>query len=202
MQLKTYAWISNGYRQYENVGRNARHALLADFGGAENRESLFLFLWGQRGGARLSAPLEYGTERKRYPIRLLPLRFKNGRALIYVYRPSQLNKDFQDVGVCQLLAQQGYCTENCQQCVVRLIHKLRENAEFPHEIGLFLGYPCEDVKRFIENKAARAKCVGCWKVYGDAEKAQRQFERFKKCTKVYQKQYANGRPLTKLTVSR
>lgn len=135
-------------------------------------------------------------------IRLLPLRFKNGKALIYVYRPSQLNKDFRDDGVCQLLAQQGYCTENCQQCVVRLIHKLRENAEFPHEIGLFLGYPCEDVKGFIENKAARAKCVGCWKVYGDANKAQRQFERFKKCTKVYQKQYANGRPLTKLTVSR
>ena len=94
-------------------------------------------------------------------IRLLPLRFKNGKALIYVYRPSQLNKDFHNDGVCQLLAQQGYCTENCQQCVVRLIHKLRESAEFPHEIGLFLGYPCEDVKGFIENKAARAKCVGC-----------------------------------------
>ena len=137
----------------------------------------------------------WNTILKEKGIRLLPLRLKNGKALIYVYRPSQLDKDFRDDGVCELLTQQGYCADNCQHCVVRLIHKLRESAEFPHEIGLFLGYPSEDVKGFIENKAACAKCVGCWKVYGDAEKAQKQFECFKKCTKVYQKQYANGRPL-------
>ena len=56
--------------------------------------------------------------------------------------------------------------------------------------------------RLADNKAACAKCVGCWKVYGDADKAQKQFERFKKCTRVYQKQYENGRPLIRLTVSR
>ena len=33
-------------------------------------------------------------------------------------------------------------------------------------------------------------------------KAQKQFERFRKCTRVYQKQYESGRPLTRLTVAR
>lgn len=144
----------------------------------------------------------WNTELREKGIRLLPLRFNNGKALIYVYRPSQLSKDLRDHDVCRLLARQGYRTDNCQQCVVRLIHRLSESVEFPHEIGLFLGYPCEDVMGFIDNKAACAKCVGCWKVYGDAEKAQKQFERFKKCTRVYQQQYANGRPLIKLTVAR
>ena len=83
-----------------------------------------------------------------------------------------------------------------------LIRRLSRSEDFPHEIGLFLGYPCEDVRGFIDNKAACAKCVGCWKVYGDEEKAKKQFERFKKCTRIYQQQWADGKPLTRLTVAR
>lgn len=135
-------------------------------------------------------------------VRLIPLRLQENKALIYVYRPLQLSKDFCDSNVCDLLSHRGYCTESCQKCVVELMKRIRQSVDFPHEIGLFLGYPCEDVKGFIENKASRAKCVGCWKVYGDADKAQKQFERFKKCTRVYQKQYASGKPLTRLTVAR
>ena len=142
----------------------------------------------------------WNTTLREKGIRLIPLRFKNGKALIYVYRPSKLNKDFRDDGVCQLLAQQGYCTDSCQQCIVRLIHKLRESAEFPHEIWLFLGYPCEDVKGFIENKAARAKCVGCWKVYGDCERAQRTFQKLRKCSEVYRRHWRSGASIDRLTV--
>ena len=135
-------------------------------------------------------------------IRVLALKYAEGRGLIYVYRPSRLCKDFSDTAVCDLLYQRGYCTENCEKCVVELMKRIRQSEDFPHEIGLFLGYPCEDVRGFIENKASCFKCVGCWKVYGDADKAQKQFERFKKCTRVYQKQYESGRPLTRLTVSK
>ena len=38
----------------------------------------------------------------------------------------------------------------------RLIKRLNEDAEFPHEIGLFPGYPPEDVRGFIENRAERS----------------------------------------------
>ena len=79
--------------------------------------------------------------------------------------------------------------------------RLDEGEEFPHEIGLFLGYPVEDVKGFINNKAARAKCVGCWKVYGDEEKARRLFNQYRKCTRVYEKQWCEGKPLTKLAIA-
>ena len=145
---------------------------------------------------------EWNTKLRSKGVRLIPLRLQASRALIYVYRPSQLSKDLCDSNVCDLLSRRGYRTDNCRKCVVELMRRIRQSADFPHEIGLFLGYPCEDVKGFIENKATCAKCVGCWKVYGDADKAQKQFERFKKCTRVYQKQYESGRPLTRLTVAR
>ena len=134
-------------------------------------------------------------------VRLIPLRFKDGKVLIYVYRPSKLSRDFQDDEVCSLLSSHGYCTDSCEKCVIQLMDRLGESAAFPHEIGLFLGYPCEDVKGFIENKASDAKCVGCWKVYGDVDKAQKIFDRFKKCTRIYHQQWSDGKPLKKLTVN-
>ena len=35
-----------------------------------------------------------------------------------------------------------------------------ESGEFPHEVGLFLGYPPEDVKGFIDHRANNFKCAG------------------------------------------
>lgn len=132
----------------------------------------------------------------------MPLRFKNKKVLIYAYRPSRLLPDVQCKEADELLSQRGYCTQNCGRCLARLMKRLGEGDEFPHEIGLFLGYPVEDVKGFIENKASCAKCVGCWKVYGDEEKAQKRFEQYRKCTVVYKKQWYAGKPLAKLAVSK
>ncbi len=135
-------------------------------------------------------------------VRFVPLRFKNKKVLIYAYRPSRLLPDVQVKEAEELLSQRGYCTQNCGRCLARLMKRLGESDEFPHEIGLFLGYPVEDVKGFIENKASCAKCAGCWKVYGDEEKAQKLFNQYKKCTGVYKKQWYAGKPLIKLAVSK
>ena len=48
-----------------------------------------------------------------------------------------------------------------------------ESGEFPHEVGLFLSYPPEDVKGFIDHRASGFKCAGLWKVYGNEEKRAR-----------------------------
>ena len=134
-------------------------------------------------------------------VRFMPLRFKDKKVLIYAYRPSRLLPEVQGKEADELLSRHGYCTQNCGRCLSRLMERLSESDEFPHEIGLFLGYPVEDVKGFIENKAACAKCVGCWKVYGDEKKAIRLFNRYRKCTCVNKKQWYSGKPLIKLAVA-
>lgn len=133
-------------------------------------------------------------------LRVLPLRFQNCRALIYVFRPTRLSQDLRHQTARKLLWERGYDTELSDRCVVQLMKRLEECDEFPHEIGLFLGYPPEDVRGFIENKAEGCKCVGCWKVYGDAEAAQKTFARYKKCTEVYCVQFAKGASVERLTV--
>ncbi len=133
-------------------------------------------------------------------IRVLPLLYKNGTALIYFYRPVLLSRDLKNGETCRILAECGYNLTTCERCIVHLIKRLSQSSEFPHEVGLFLGYPPEDVNGFIKNKACGFKCVGCWKVYGDAEKAKKLFSRYKKCTQVYLNQWAKGKSIERLTV--
>lgn len=134
-------------------------------------------------------------------LRILPLRFQNNRALIYVYRPSHLSRDLQHETACRLLCERGYEMSTPERCVATLMKRLCECQDFPHEIGLFLGYPPEDVCGFIENKAEGCKCVGCWKVYGDEGEAKKTFAKYKKCTDVYCTQFAKGRAIEQLTIA-
>lgn len=123
---------------------------------------------------------------------VLLMRCRKGRALIYVYRPDWLRRDLAREEVCALLERMGYTCLSPDRCLVELTRRLRREADFPHEIGLFLGYPPEDVRGFIDNKACGCKCVGCWKVYGDAEKARRLFEAYRRCTQRYCDRYGAG----------
>jgi len=134
-------------------------------------------------------------------LRVIPLRLDGPRALIYVFRPARVQKDLEHETACSLLHKAGYSCTKTGSCVTQLIEKLRLNGEFPHEIGLFLGYPPEDVSGFIENGAKGHKCSGLWKVYGDEKAAQKTFERYKKCSAVYQNKWLSGRSLEMLTVA-
>ena len=134
-------------------------------------------------------------------LRVVPLRCSENKALIYIYRPKRLTVDLSDPAAAQILEQYGYDNSTCERCVVHLVQRLREQEEFPHEIGLFLGYPPEDVCGFIENRACNCKCVGCWKVYGDEEAARKKFAQYKKCTRIYWDQWAKGKPVERLTVA-
>ena len=133
-------------------------------------------------------------------LRILPLKCRDGRALIYVYRPNRLFQDLTDASASELLRACGYECCGTNRCIVRLIERLQEGDAFPHEIGLFLGYPPEDVEGFIYRRS-EAKYTGYWKVYGDVESAQRTFQRYRRCTDSYLKQASRGLEIERLTVA-
>lgn len=130
----------------------------------------------------------------------VPLQYRGGRALVYVYRPARLKKDLGTGEARHILRELGYPYENQAHCVVRLTRRLSEQEPFPHEIGLFLGYPPEDVRGFMENRSDH-KCVGTWKVYGDADAAQKIFAKYKKCTAMYHRKWVEGRPIERMIVA-
>lgn len=93
-------------------------------------------------------------------LRIVILSTSENRALIYAYRISKLREDFKDRLANSMLTQRSYSVDCPETCIKQLAEKIRPGCDFPHEIGLFLGYPPEDVYGFITNHADCAKCVG------------------------------------------
>ena len=114
-------------------------------------------------------------------IEIFPIRVYSDRALMYMFRPDHLRRDLNESDNAAFLTDLGYETTDPYKAVGSLIRRFR-TFPCPHEIGLFLSYPLEDVRGFIEHKGARYKYVGLWKVYGDVERCQDMFRIYKQCT--------------------
>lgn len=134
-------------------------------------------------------------------VSLILLKKKAGMALIYVCRREKLQKDLQKNGVKEFLKKYGYENTDVEEAIACLKTRLNLEEKFPHEIGLFLGYPLGDVIGFIENAGKNSKCAGCWKVYCNECETMKLFEKFKKCTRIYTKLWRQGISVEKLTVA-
>ena len=121
--------------------------------------------------------------------------------LIYVYRKSALERDLKRPGVWEILSACGYSTTGLPGALRKLGRRLNGYCCFPHEIGLFLGFPVEDVREYILQDGQNCKLTGFWKVYGDTEEAERIFARFRKCNSVYCRLIGFGRSAEDLTVA-
>lgn len=103
------------------------------------------------------------------------------RSLILVYNAEKLAKRLSEPETRGLLREYGYTDGmTMEQCLERLSERTSCD-DFPHEIGLFLDYPVEDVRGFVENGGCNYKLCGCWKVYGCVESAKRKFAAYDKC---------------------
>lgn len=132
--------------------------------------------------------------------RIVPLKNMGKSVLVYMYRPDRLREDLSDSAAKQILEERNYPVGEMERCIVKLVRRLEDEETFPHEIGLFLGYPPEDVDGFIKNGAAGAKCIGVWKVYGNVETAQRKFAQYRKCTQLYCEAFQKHRSFDRLIV--
>lgn len=134
-------------------------------------------------------------------LRVIPLKYMQQRVLIYVYRPHGLEQELANREAFRILEEAGYEDSSPDRCVIRLINRLRRSEEFPHEIGLFLSYPPEDVEGFIANRGRKAKLTGQWKVYGNEQAARVRFTAYEKCTKILCERRASGFSIEDLTVA-
>lgn len=121
--------------------------------------------------------------------------------LLYVYRKSKLEERIADPEVHTFLQNYGYRDSgNLASYIEKLKERINTEPCFPHEIGVFLGYPIEDVRDFIEKKGEGCAYCGEWKVYHDVPAAISFFCKLKKCRDVYARVYEDGRNIYDMTV--
>ena len=68
-----------------------------------------------------------------------------------------------------------------------------ENKSFPHELGLLLGYPIDDVEGFIKNDGKNCLYTGYWKVYANVPAKRNLFRRFECAREELMKQIRQGK---------
>ena len=115
-----------------------------------------------------------------------------GGSLLYIYREELLAKQLYHLESRRILRAFGYRGREVNGLVEQLGRRVEESGDFPHEIGLFLGYPPEDVAGFVAHKGAKCKLCGCWKVYGDVDRAQALFAQYDHCRHACCRKLQNG----------
>lgn len=117
-------------------------------------------------------------------IRFRPVCRCENRVLLLVYRQSVLESHLQTPHVRAFLEREGYAAQSMEAALLTLEKRLEAAETFPHEVGIVLGYPPEDVEGFRQNRGKNCKLNGYWKVYGDEIRAQRMFARFTRCRRT------------------
>ena len=116
-----------------------------------------------------------------------------------IFNREKLEKSLLDEENREFIKQYGYEDFSVNSVIEKLAGRYTEfkegRAEFPHEMGIVLGYPLEDVSGFIENNGKNYLYSGYWKVYKNAEEKIQLFKIYKDIKKYFVEQIENGRQI-------
>lgn len=115
-------------------------------------------------------------------IKMYLLKSRNGKFILFLYRETALLNYLMREDNKAFLRNYGYEETDILLMLRRLSRRVLMyyggKISFPHEIGIFLEYPVEDVKGFLENEGQNFKYAGYWKVYHNEQKTLRLFQVF------------------------
>lgn len=97
--------------------------------------------------------------------------------LLLVYSPAVMEELLQRPAAAGLLRRSGYGDLGHAAALDELALRCSGNS-FPHEIGIFLGYPLKDVAAFMGLVQLPFSCQALWKVYGDPRPSLELADRF------------------------
>lgn len=137
---------------------------------------------------------KYEEHFRRLGFDFMKLKDYGERILVYVYNYTQLQEILFDEANRKFLEGEGYRYDSVEEALQILEFRMAGEA-FPHEIGIFLSYPLEDVKGFIAHPNDGVQLVGLWKVYEEAEQKKRIFDVYKKCTQRIRERLLGGERL-------
>lgn len=120
------------------------------------------------------------------------------RVLAMVYRRSVLENHLNAKENREFLSKYGYDKNGSfNSFLEKLKTRLTYNA-FPHEIGVFLGYPLCDIHAFINHRDKGCLLCGEWKVYHNPELAKRTFYIYGECRRNVCKKIQSGKTLAQI----
>ena len=131
-----------------------------------------------------------------------PLCVCEDRTQVLIYRKDLLSAFCSQPKVAKALRSFGYQPANGLEAIIMrlkermsiLIGTRNRHCQdsFPHEIGLFLGYPTNDVMQYIKTGGQNCLFCGYWKVYSNPEQALQVFHQYTECKERFALQIKSG----------
>jgi hypothetical protein len=118
-----------------------------------------------------------------------------GSILLYIYRPEELQRLLARTSVRVILEKAGYDGPVGPGELFAGLREKMTGGQFPHEIGIILGYPLKDVVAFMGWVTLPFACQGPWKIYGDPRPSLELALRFRECRCRMAGRLASGSPL-------
>lgn len=113
--------------------------------------------------------------------------------LVLCYSRDHLERHLSHAGIRTLLQKAGYKADApCVQLLDKLCDRIGKGDSFPHEIGLFIGYPAKDVAAFMGLVKLPFSCQGPWKIYGDPAQSLCLAEQYRCCRQRMSAVLASG----------
>ena len=141
---------------------------------------------------------------KKSRIICIPLYADAEKEVLFLYRYEQLERHLKNREVREFL-RGGYESFEVASVLVRLRRRYRLYAgiskEFPHELGVLLGYPVGDVQGFIDNRGENSLTSRYWKVYQNPKEAERIFDLYDRVKEQALKEIMCGQSLSHVAVS-
>ena len=142
---------------------------------------------------------------KKSRIICIPLYADAEKEVLFLYRYEQLERHLKNREVREFLRSCGYESFEVASVLVRLRRRYRLYAgiskEFPHELGVLLGYPVGDVQGFIDYRGENSLTSRYWKVYQNPKEAEKIFDLYDRVKEQALKEIMCGRTLSHVAVS-
>ncbi|MCR5396291.1 MAG: DUF3793 family protein [Lachnospiraceae bacterium] len=111
------------------------------------------------------------------------LKARDNKLILFLYREQDFIFYLSQPDVHEFLIRLGYEAKIdpmhlLNQLAKRIFFYGNGEIAFPHEIGIFLGYPLCDVKGFMEHLGQNSLYSGYWKVYENVENTKALFLQF------------------------
>ncbi|MFU0824671.1 DUF3793 family protein [Clostridium sp.] len=115
--------------------------------------------------------------KKELKMEFYQLKKANYNTAVLFYNEDDLSSVLKQERHVEFLSTYGYPKDmSLEKSLERL--KERYEKECPHEIGIFLGYPIDDVIDFINSSGKDALTFGYWKVYNNKDEAISTFKKY------------------------
>lgn len=136
---------------------------------------------------------KYKKEFFKHGILLKTFKTSKNLVMFFTYDFVWIRKILDDSLVLAYLGGKNYPVEKGTFAIMNeLFKRLKLQNGFPHEVGIFLGYPLEDVINFEQQEGKNCKYCGYWKSYANPEEAKRFCGKYKCCSQMCKKWFDEG----------